>query len=139
MNIKSRTEQRKTSMIILYQIFLLEPSGVLTDINSYIEEMTKEETTFVKTLIRGVLAERLRIQELANTYLKNWSLDRLSKVDQAIMSIGIYELLWTTTPPLVCINEAIELAKLYSDDSVRKMINGVLDQVYNKNRGCNNE
>ena len=44
--------------------------------------------------------------------------------------MGIYELLYTKTPEVVSINEAIELAKIYSDDDVRKMINGVLDKVY---------
>ena len=44
--------------------------------------------------------------------------------------MGIYELIYTSTPEIVAINEAIELAKNYSDDSVRKMINGVLDKVF---------
>ena len=44
--------------------------------------------------------------------------------------MGIFELLYTKTPPIVAINEAVELSKKYSDDSVRKMINGVLDKVY---------
>ena len=44
--------------------------------------------------------------------------------------MGIFELLYMDTPDIVAINEAIELAKTYSDDSVRKMINGVLDKVY---------
>ena len=52
------------------------------------------------------------------------------QTDKAILEMGIYELLYTKTPEIVCINEAIELAKLYSDDSVKNMINGVLDKVY---------
>ena len=44
--------------------------------------------------------------------------------------MGIYELVYTKTPDIVCINEAVELAKIYSDDSVRKMINGVMDKIY---------
>jgi N utilization substance protein B len=44
--------------------------------------------------------------------------------------MGIYELMYTKTPEIVAINEAVELAKAYSDDEVRKMINGVLDKVY---------
>jgi N utilization substance protein B len=51
--------------------------------------------------------------------------------------MGIYELMYTSTPEVVVINEAIELAKAYSDDSVRKMINGVLDKIYHKK--VNNE
>jgi N utilization substance protein B len=59
-------------------------------------------------------------------------MDRLNKVDQAILSLGIYELLYTETPSVVAINEAIELSKKYSDESVTKMINGVLDKVYHE-------
>jgi len=127
---KNRSEQRQTIMIILYQIFLFEQKENLIELQSYIEEMTKKEEPFVKDTISGVLKNRVIIKEKANQYLKDWLIDRLSKIDQAIISIGIYELLWTDTPPAVCINEAIELAKQYSDDAVRKMINGVLDKVY---------
>ena len=70
------------------------------------------------------------ITKIANKYLKDWTIDRLSKVDKAILSLGIYELLYTDTPSIVAINEAIILAKKYSDDKVVKMINAALDQVY---------
>ena len=59
-------------------------------------------------------------------------MSRLNKVDQAILTLGIYELLYTDTPSVVAINEAIELSKLYSDEAVTKMINGVLDKVYHE-------
>ena len=59
-------------------------------------------------------------------------MSRLNKVDQAILSIGIYELLYTDTPSVVSINEAIELSKKYSDEAVTKMINGVLDKIYHE-------
>ena len=51
-------------------------------------------------------------------------------LDKAILSLGIYELLFTKTPPVVAINEAIELAHKYSDEKVVKMINGTLDRIY---------
>ena len=54
---------------------------------------------------------------------------RLGKTDQAILKIGLYELLYTDTPDIVCINEALDLASEYSDDKVKSMINAVLDNV----------
>ena len=57
-------------------------------------------------------------------------MDRLNKVDQAILCIGIYELNYTETPNIVAINEAIELSKKYSDEKVTKMINAVLDEIH---------
>ena len=59
-----------------------------------------------------------------------WTIDGLGNTDKAILQMGIYELVYTDTPDIVCINEAVELAKTYSDDDVRKMINAVLDKVY---------
>ena len=67
---------------------------------------------------------------MANKYLNDWNIDRLSKVDKAILSIGIYELLYTDTPSVVAINEAVELSKKYSDEKVVKMINAALDKIY---------
>ena len=72
------------------------------------------------------------MSSLANKYLSDWTLDRLNKVDQAILLLGIYELKYTETPSVVAINEAIELSKKYSDEAVTKMINGVLDKVYHE-------
>ena len=69
--------------------------------------------------------------------MKNWTIDRLNQVDQAILSLGIYELKYTKTPSIVSINEAIELSKKYSDTDVTKMINGILDNIYHSE--INNE
>ena len=80
----------------------------------------------------GIIKNRKAITKKANQYLNNWKLDRLNKVDQAIISLGIYELLYTDTPSVVCINEAIELSKKYSEEQVTKMINGVLDSIYHE-------
>ena len=68
--------------------------------------------------------------KLANKYLVDWNINRLSKVDKAILSIGIYELMYTDTPSVVAINEAIELSKKYSDEKVTKMLNATLDKIY---------
>ena len=62
----------------------------------------------------------------------DWEIDRLSKVDKAILSVGIYELKYTKTPSIVAINEAIELANKYSDPKVSKMINACLDKIYHE-------
>ena len=64
--------------------------------------------------------------------MNNWTIDRLGSTDIAILRMGIYELLYTDTPSIVSINEAVELAKTYSDESVVKMINAVLDKVYHE-------
>lgn len=126
----NRSELRKKAMTILYQINVYKSNKMEYDINNIIKEVMEIENEFVKDLVYGVVTYQNDIDSLANKYLDNWTIDRLGNTDKAILEIGIYELIYTDTPDIVCINEAIELAKLYSDDSVKNMINGVLDKVY---------
>ncbi len=126
----NRSELRKKAMTILYQINVYKSNKMEYDINNIIKEVMEIENEFVKDLVYGVVTYQNDIDSLANKYLDNWTIDRLGNTDKAILEIGIYELIYTDTPDIVCINEAVELAKLYSDDSVKNMINGVLDKVY---------
>ncbi len=127
---KNRSELRETIMKIIYQIKILQETNLEYDINQLINEQLEIENKFVNSCITGIIEKNKEIEQIANQYLKNWTIDRLSKVDQAILSLGIYELLYTDTPSVVAINEAIELSKKYSDEAVTKMINGVLDKIY---------
>lgn len=127
---RNRSELRYNIMTILYQINIYEQNKIDYNIDDVIKEVIEIDNEFVKECVYGIITYKNDIDLIANKYLKDWTIDRLGNTDQAILRIGIYELLYTKTPEIVCINEAIELAKKYSDDSVRKMINGVLDKVY---------
>ena len=126
----NRSELRKQCMTILYQIEIYENNNIEYDISDVINEVAPIENEFVKDMVYGVITYKNQLDELANKYLEGWDINRLGNTDKAIMRMGIFELLYMDTPDVVAINEAIELAKMYSDDSVRKMINGVLDKVY---------
>ena len=126
----SRSELRKKIMTILYQIDLYKRNNIEFDVDSTIKENVEIDNEFVKDIVYGVVTYMDEINELANKYLDGWSIDRLGNTDKAILQMCIYELVYTKTPDIVCINEAVELAKIYSDDSVRKMINGVMDKIY---------
>ncbi len=126
----TRTELRKKIMTILYQINVYQKNHVAYQVDDIIKEVCEIENEFVKDMVYGVITYQNEIDAIANQYLKNWTIDRLGNTDQAILRMGIYELKYTDTPPVVAINEAIELAKDYSDDDVRKMINGALDAYY---------
>ena len=118
-------------MTILYQAFLYDNNNINYDINDIINEQLEEKSKFVNSLVMGVLDNRKEIDDMANKYLTNWDINRLGFTDQAILRMGIYEIMNTDTPDITCIDEAIELSKEYSDEKVCKMINGVLDKVYN--------
>ena len=127
---KNRSELRKDIMTILYQINVYKKNKMEFNTDDVIKEVVEIDNEFVKEIVYGVLTYQNEIDSIANKYLNNWTIDRLGNTDKAILEMSIYELLYTETPDIVCINEGIELAKLYSDDSVRKMINAVLDNVY---------
>lgn len=127
---KNRSELREIIMKVIYQINILKSTNLDYDINFLIKEQLEVENDFVNDTVNGIVKNQENINKLANKYLENWTIDRLNKVDQSILSIGIYELMYTKTPSVVSINEAIELSKKYSDLEVTKMINGVLDSIY---------
>ena len=120
-------------MTILYQAFLYDNNNISYDINSIIQEQVEESNKFVDKLVNGVLFNIKEIDEIANKYLEDWNISRLGFTDQAILRMAIYEIIWTDTPDLACIDEAVELAKEYSDEKVCNMKNGVLDKVYHSN------
>ena len=130
----TRHEQRYKVMTILYQAFLYDNNNINYDIESIINEQLEEKNKFVDSLVMGVLKEKDKIDKLANKYLENWNISRLGFTDQAILRMGIYEILNTDTPDVTCIDEAIELSHEYSDDKVCKMINGVLDKIYHNEK-----
>ena len=107
----NRSKLREIIITILYQSYIYDDKNISYDIDNLIKE------------------NQITINNLANKYMKDWNIDRLSKVDKAIISLAIYELTEADTPSVVAINEAIELSKKYSDEKVTKLINGILDKI----------
>ena len=126
----NRSELRKKIMTILYQISVYQKGKIDYNVDDVIKEVSEIDNEFIKDTVYGVITYKNEIDKLANKFLNNWTIDRLGNTDQAILRMGIYELVYSDTPDIVAINEAIELAKLYSDDDVRKMINAVLDKIH---------
>ncbi|MBE6160777.1 MAG: transcription antitermination factor NusB [Firmicutes bacterium] len=126
---KTRSELREKCMVILYQNEILNKTNENTPIEEIIDNNLDIKSDFVNSIVNGVIDHYNEIDEIANKYMNDWTIDRLDKTGASILRIAIYELKYTDTPEIVIINEAIELAKKYSDDSVRKMINAVLDKI----------
>ena len=127
---KNRSELREIAMKVLYQVYIFQDSNQEYNTDELIKEQLEIENDFVNGLVHNIIEKQKEISRLANKYLVDWNINRLSKVDKAIMSIGIYELIYTETPSVVAINEAIELSKKYSDEKVTKMLNATLDKIY---------
>ena len=129
---KTRSELREIAMVILYQIDILKNNNVEFTVENLIAENLEVDNEFVRNIVYGVVTHVESLDELANKHMKDWSISRIDKTGAAILRIGLFEMLYEDeTPNVVAINEAIELAKKYSDDNVRKIINAVLDKVNN--------
>lgn len=131
---KNRSELREIAMKVLYQIYIYEGAKTKFEIEELIKEQLEIDNNFLNDLVFNIHSKQKEISKIANKYLIDWDIDRLSKVDKAILSIGIYELLYTDTPSIVSINEAVELSKKYSEEKVTKMINGVMDKIYHEEK-----
>ena len=128
----NRSELRKMIMTILYQKSIYEKNKIDFTVDNLISNTLEIENEFVKDTVYGVITYQKELDEIVNNNLNNWTIDRLGFTDQAILRIAAYELLYTDTPDIVVINEAIEISKQYSDDDVRKMINATLDKIYHE-------
>ena len=85
---------------------------------------------FAEPLIRGTLEHRDEIDEHIKKHAKNWDLHRIAAVDRNILRLAIYEMLHRDDiPPVVSINEAVDIAKKFSTDDSGKFVNGILDKV----------
>ena len=125
----TRTEAREKIMVILYQIDFYKKENIEYNLEDVFHENLEMDNKYVKDIVNGVLENQDKIDETINKYLDNWDLDRLGKTDRAILRLSTYEMIYYDTPKVVVINEAVELAKKYSDDKVVKLINAVLDKI----------
>lgn len=125
----TRTEAREKIMIILYQIDFYMKGNILFDLDEVIKENLEIDNKYIRDIVNGVVENLEDIDKLIIRYLENWDLDRLGKTDKAILRLGTYEMIYYDTPKIVVINEAVELAKKYSDDKVVSLINAILDKI----------
>lgn len=126
---KTRSELREKCMIILYQWEIYKNNNSELPIDEIISNNMEVDNEFVKDIVYGVITHKNDIDKLANDNMNDWNIERIDKTGAEILRMGIFELKYTDTPEIVVINEAIELAKKYSDDNVRKIINAVLDKI----------
>ena len=86
--------------------------------------------TFAEPMIRGAIEHRAAIDEQIKKYAANWELHRIAAVDRSILRLAIYEMLYRDDiPPIVSINEAVDIAKKFSTQDSGKFVNGILDKI----------
>lgn len=134
----NRRKSREIAMQFLYEMKINKETvdGVISnfqDNNESSELLNEIDMNYVRSTIMGVETNISEIDSTIEKYLVNWKLERLSKVDHAILRICTYEIIFEEdTPDAVIINEGIELAKKYSGEKSAAFINGVLANIMKK-------
>lgn len=128
---RKRTLARELALQILYQLDLRGPE-ILKETDEYLRGHSgdPEVVSFASTLIRGTWEKKPLIDAKIEEIARNWQLHRMAAIDRNILRLGTYELLFLDDiPPLVTLNESIELAKKYSTKNSGPFVNGILDSL----------
>jgi len=124
----SRRKSREYALQLLFQSDFLETAG--EDDLFWIGRSTDEETRdFTRVLYRSYIDNQESIDRLIQRHSKHWRIERMATVDRNILRMAISEFLVSSTPCVVVINEAIEIAREYSGEESTEFVNGVLDAV----------
>ena len=120
---------RAQAMKLIYEWEMGGDGGEDTRLELLEVQPGESESVFMNDLVEGVQQNVGRIDEALGQFVRGWSLDRVTRVDLAILRLAAYELLFTKTPEGVVVNEAVELANQYSTDKAGGFINGVLGNL----------
>ena len=127
----TRREAREWAVQILFQWDFNpgEMDRVLKDFWSE-RKGSARERQFAESLARGAIEKRESVDEAIRKYADNWDIRRMGAVDRNVMRIAVYEMLYRPDiPPVVSINEAVDIARDFSDDASAKFVNGILDRL----------
>ena len=127
-----RTMMRELAIQIVYQLEIQkELNEEVIEIFCNTNDISNEEAkNYIKEMVNGIKKNEKNITKVIQKNLKqDWKIERISKVDIAILKLAIYEILYKELAYKIAINEAVELAKKYGEDQSPAFINGILASV----------
>ena len=129
----NRSEIREQAFKLIYSLEIQKDVNLKEQVDLYLEsnEIENENAIdYIKDVVFGIDNNEKEILSEIEKYLKSdWKIDRISKIDLSILKLAIYEIKYKELPFKVAINEAVELAKKYGEESSKKFVNGVLANV----------
>ena len=131
----NRTLMRENAFRLLYSLEVQKNKdlNILEQIDLYFESnkiTDGEAIEYIKDVITGVEKNKVEINNIIEQNLKsNWKMERISKIDLSLLELAIYEIKYKEIPYKVAINEAVELAKKYGEDSSKTFVNGILASI----------
>ncbi len=130
-----RRETRENAMKLLYQV-QIQKEDTDEQIERFMEEqqiIEEPDRNYILSVVKGVMEREEELDGLIARHAKGWTIQRMPKVDLAIMRLSCYEMKYRNDIPVnVSINEAVEMAKKYSSEQSKTFVNGVLGKVYNE-------
>ena len=131
--VTGRRQAREWAMQFLFQTEF-NPENLEQALADFWDDEEKKpserDRTYVNEVVRGVISKQREIDRTISKYTQNWDVDRLGVLDRIVLRVATYEMLFRTDiPPVVSINEAVEIAKAYSGKDSGRFVNGVLDRI----------
>lgn len=127
-----RRDGRVAALQFLYAWSINQPKNLAEDLRVFFEncEQPREHYSFGEELIQGVILHLDDIDGRIRTLAHNWDFERIAKIDLAILRLAMFEMIYRKDiPPVVSINEAIDLSKQFSNADAKRFINGILDRL----------
>lgn len=124
-----RSRAREVALQVLFQDDLnprVNPASADEFLASRLQ--TDELVEFARSLVAGVRRNRAELDQLLARTADNWTLERMAATDRNVLRLGAYEILYSSTPGRVAINEAVELAKRFGAKQSAQFVNGILDK-----------
>lgn len=132
----NRTAIREQTFKLIYSLEIQKQEKLEEAIELYMESNEITDNKAKEYITNAIFSIQENKEEIVNQIEKNlkvdWKIERISKIDLAILKLAIYELKYTDIPFKVVINEAVELAKKYGEDSSKNFVNGILASIVNK-------
>lgn len=129
----NRSAMREQAFKLIYSLEITKQEELQEQVDLFLESNEiKDENAkkYIQDAILGIEKNKENIESLIEKNLKtDWKMDRISKVDLSILKLAIYEIKYKEIPFKVVINEAVELAKKYGEDSSKNFVNGILASV----------
>jgi len=129
---QQRRDGRVAALQYLYSWELNRPDNLANDLAQFFENMPepRDHYAFGEEIIHGVIGNNAEIDARIKGATHNWDFERIAKIDLSILRVAIFEMLHRKDiPPVVSINEAIDLSKQFSNSDSKRFINGILDRL----------
>ncbi len=131
----NRSEIREQAFRLMYSLEIQKNVNLEEQIELYLESNNienKEAIDYIKDAVLGTQKnEDEIIKDIEKNLKSDWKIERISKIDLVILKLAIYEIKYKNLPFKVVINEAVELAKKYGEDSSKNFVNGILASIVN--------